>query len=152
QGGQLVPEISEIEQRNESNSSMTIFLSDGSEVELEPGSMISYPRKFTTGNRVVRLEGRAFFDVAKDSLNPFLVNTKSVNVKVLGTSFKVSSFENEPAEVSVVTGKVEVYVSEQEETVILQPNERAVQSGQGARLAKMLVEEPAVIKREVLES
>lgn len=138
------------ERRNDGSEPLAISLSDGSRVVLEPKSTLHFPATFQDGERQVWLEGKAFFEVAKDSLHPFLVKTNSLNVKVLGTSFNVSSFEDKPAEVSVITGKVAVFVAEQRGSLILQPNERAVRLNENAKLAKMLVEEPVILKREAL--
>lgn len=140
----------ETEQRNDGNEPLTISLSDGSRVVLEPRSALHFPEAFKDGERQVWLEGKAFFEVARDTLHPFLVKTNSLNVRVLGTSFNVSSFDDKPAEVSVITGKVAVFVAEQRGSLILQPNERAVKLNENAKLAKMLVEEPVMLKREAL--
>lgn len=139
-----------MEQKNNQDVPVTILLSDGSTVVLEPKSMLRYPKKFQGNKRIVRLDGQAFFDVSKDSLNPFFVRTNTLNVRVIGTSFNVSSFHDQPAEVSVVTGKVAVSVDEKKETMILDPNERAVRLNENSKLAKMLVEEPVLIRREKL--
>ncbi len=139
-----------IERRNNQEVSLTIALSDGSTVVLEPKSTLFYPQKFQGNKRIVRLEGQAFFDVSKDSLNPFFVKTNALNVRVIGTSFNISSFQGKPAEVSVVTGKVAVSLAEKKESMILAPNERAVRLNENSKLAKMLVEEPVLIRRETL--
>lgn len=139
-----------MERKNNQDVPVKISLSDGSTVVLEPKSMLRYPKKFQGDKRIVRLEGQAFFDVSKDSLNPFFVKTNTLNVRVIGTSFNVSSFHDQPAEVSVVTGKVAVSVAEKKETMILAPNERAVRLNENSKLAKMLVEEPVLISREKL--
>ncbi len=144
--------IAMTEQRNEQDKPMAVSLPDGSKVILDPRSVLRYPEKFPIGERLVTLEGKAFFDVAKDSLNPFFVKTNALNVRVIGTSFNISSFMNEPAEVSVITGKVAVFLTEQKGSMILEPNERAVRLNEKSELAKMLVEQPVLIRREVLTS
>ncbi len=84
-----------------------VVLRDGSEVELNSGSTLSYGRWFGDERRV-RLEGEAFFDVVKDD-KQFIVETFNASVTVLGTSFNVkawSSAEEERTKVALRTGKV----------------------------------------------
>lgn len=98
------------------NEKRKLRLSDGSEIILGASAKISYPAKFTDSNRLVRLlEGEAFFDIAHEEKRPFRVNTNSgLNVKVLGTSFHVKSYQNShKVEVAVATGKVAVMNNEQ---------------------------------------
>ncbi len=149
-GAEMTGGTAFIEQKNEKDKPEVTFLPDGSRVVLEPGSILEYPSFFEEGKRSVQLSGKAFFEVVPDSLHPFFVKTNSLNVKVLGTSFSVSSFEDQSAEVSVVTGKVSVFVTEEKEGLILAPNERAVRLEESLTLQKTLVEEPVMVRREEL--
>ena len=73
-----------------------VTLSDGTMVNLNAGSSLKYPVQFIKGNkREVVLDGEAFFDVAKDKAHPFVVKTRGVDVKVLGTKFNVSSYKED---------------------------------------------------------
>lgn len=73
-----------------------VTLSDGTMVNLNAGSSLKYPVQFIKGNkREVVLDGEAFFDVAKDKAHPFIVKTRGVDVKVLGTKFNVSSYKED---------------------------------------------------------
>jgi transmembrane sensor len=88
-----------------------ITLSDGSVILLGPSAKISYPKVFASNNRQIALkEGEAFFDIAHQEKRPFTVHTTSgIDIKVLGTSFKVKSYQaSKHIEVAVVTGKVAV--------------------------------------------
>jgi transmembrane sensor len=85
----------------------TITLSDGSTVYLNGGSTLAIHRKFSE-NRVIHLEGEAFFDVKPDSIHPFVVHTVGLETKVLGTSFSVRAFEGEPQFIAVKSGTVSV--------------------------------------------
>jgi transmembrane sensor len=76
---------------NTTSQKMTLTLSDGSTVELLPGSTLSYPENFTSLNRDVVLNGEATFDIAKDAAKPFLVYSHSIVVTVLGTRFTINS-------------------------------------------------------------
>ena len=87
----------------------SINLPDGSVVTLSYGSSLHYLKTFKGENRVVELEGEAFFEVTPNKLKPFIIKTKGASVKVLGTSFNVRSYtDNQIVEVIVKTGKVEL--------------------------------------------
>lgn len=74
----------------------TVTLSDGTKVSMNAGSSLKYPVQFIAGhNREVTLDGEAFFEVTKDKAHPFIVKTRGVDVKVLGTKFNVSSYRED---------------------------------------------------------
>ncbi|MDR0845733.1 MAG: FecR domain-containing protein [Tannerella sp.] len=86
---------------------------DGTEVFLNAGSSLSYPETFENDRRVVRLNGEAFFKVAKDRSRPFIVETKNADIEVLGTAFNVKAHEeDEFLSVAVESGKVRVNLEE----------------------------------------
>ncbi|NII82192.1 FecR domain-containing protein [Pedobacter sp. SG908] len=88
-----------------------ITLSDGSVVLLGPSAKLCYPKAFASNNRQISLkEGEAFFEITHQEKRPFTVHTTSgVDIRVLGTSFKVKSYRgSKHIEVAVVTGKVAV--------------------------------------------
>ena len=104
-----------------------VVLPDGSIVWLNNGSKISYEKDFlSSSSRKVTLSGNAFFDVERDTLKPFIIETGKLNVKVLGTSFDVYCYENEPSRVTVKTGKVEVSHTKSDSKVQLVKNEQSV--------------------------
>ncbi|MBR2609288.1 MAG: FecR domain-containing protein, partial [Bacteroidales bacterium] len=72
----------------------SLTLPDGTSVELNSGSTLEYPAVFARGERRVRVEGEAMFDVAKVADKPFYVETFAYDVKVLGTRFNVESDED----------------------------------------------------------
>jgi ferric-dicitrate binding protein FerR (iron transport regulator) len=89
---------------------MTIYLSDGSEVILNSGSRIEYLEYFSESERIVHLQGEAFFNVAKDSLKPFKVISQDIVTQAIGTSFNVRAYHDEGAPiVSLASGKVKVF-------------------------------------------
>ncbi|MBK1441499.1 FecR domain-containing protein [Parapedobacter sp. ISTM3] len=85
-----------------------IRLADSSIVYLGAGSSLSYPKRFQGKKREIRLEGEAFFEIAKDKHKPFLVHSGDIVTQVLGTSFKIDAFMNSPVVVAVSSGKVRV--------------------------------------------
>lgn len=102
-------------------------LSDGTVVHLNSGTTLKYPVKFIANeNRQVFLDGEAFFDVAKDKTQPFIVNADNLNVRVLGTHFNVSNYpEDKLTDVVLVEGSVGLYtVNEKfnaEKNTVLKP-------------------------------
>ncbi|WP_457611141.1 FecR family protein, partial [Lutibacter sp.] len=78
---------------------------------LNSGTSLKYPVKFLKGeSRQVFLNGEAFFDVAKDSIHPFIVNMNDVGVRVLGTKFNTSSYpENDYINTVLVEGAVRLF-------------------------------------------
>jgi transmembrane sensor len=86
-----------------------IILPDGSQVCLNTGSTIRYPKKFKGHTRRVELTGEAFFHVTRNEQQPFIVQIPHAQVRVLGTSFNVFAYKNgDSAQVVVETGIVEL--------------------------------------------
>ena len=93
---------------NTGDDSDIISLPDGSTVWIMSGSSIRYSAEVTKdgAQREVYLEGEAFFDVAKDTLHPFVVNTQNLSVVAVGTRFNVRNKEGEDTEVMLEEGSV----------------------------------------------
>lgn len=108
-----------------------IELSDGTVIQLNAGTILKYPVTFTDPNsRDVYLEGEAFFSVQKNPEHPFIVHTKNMNVRVLGTKFNVSSYENEDTTSTVLLeGSVKVLRPNENDNLdvgtIISPNQQA---------------------------
>lgn len=104
-----------------------VTLSDGTEIWLNAGSILKYPKEFKGETREVFLSGEAFFDVAKDKKHPFIIHTNKMDTKVLGTSFNVQAYpEQTTQEVSVLTGKVNVKSTITNENVYVTPGQKVV--------------------------
>jgi len=102
-----------------------LTLMDGTKIWLNSNSKLSYPSEFGDGVRKVQLEGEAYFQVAKDSLHPFIVDVNKIQVKVLGTSFNVNAYgDNDEIVTTLVEGKVEVKDEFWGEKAKLLPNEQ----------------------------
>lgn len=82
-------------------------LPDGSSIVLNKKSTISYPDRFKGNERVVTLQGEAFFSVKADKKKPFIVQVNGLTVKVVGTSFNIRTNAGK-TEVIVETGIVQV--------------------------------------------
>jgi len=104
----------------------SVILPDGSKVWLNGDSKITYVGEFGNKTREVYLTGEAFFDVAKDKTKPFIIHTRTINLKVLGTAFNVRSYENEKeTETALVHGSLEVTLRDRpEQKIILKPGEK----------------------------
>ena len=146
-----------LENTNQTAIPQKISFEDGSTVTLYPKSTVRYPKPFSFSQREVYLNGKAFFDIAKNPQKPFWVYTHHISTQVLGTSFMINSFADaKEAKVEVKTGKVSVYtrkdLEKAKETqqnvmagVVLTPNQQAAFSKTEERLLKSIVEAPAVV-------
>ena len=103
----------------------TITLNDGSTVRLNSESSLIFPERFDrNGSREVHLEGEAFFSVMPDKSKPFIVNSKHLTTRVLGTSFNVKAYANEnKVQVVVASGKVGVEDQKKNREILLTKNE-----------------------------
>ena len=88
-----------------------VVLSDGTEVLLNSDSRLSYPTVFKGKERVVSLEGEAYFNVTKNTEHPFIVKSGNVQVRVLGTEFNMCSYTPDNVRVTLIEGKVAVSLS-----------------------------------------
>lgn len=105
-----------------------VVLSDGTKIHLNSGSSLKFPITFIKGHyRKVYLTGEAFFEVAKDKLHPFIVQSNDMNVKVLGTKFNVSAYkEDQDINTVLVEGSVQVFEKNiPNQKSILIPGEKA---------------------------
>ena len=117
------------------NGSRThLSLPDGSKVWVNAGSRIDYGKNYGVAFREVELTGEAFFDVAPDAHKPFIVHTRGLDIRVLGTSFNVKSYPSDKTtEATLIRGSIEVSVrSRPKEKIILHPNEKVVISNDGS--------------------
>jgi ferric-dicitrate binding protein FerR (iron transport regulator) len=86
-----------------------ITLSDNSSVWLNSGSKLIYPAHFASNKREVYLDGEAIFEVSHNKQKPFHVVTHDVEVKVLGTVFDLSAYNDDKTTSTVLeSGSVEM--------------------------------------------
>ncbi len=107
-------------------STKKIMLPDSSIIYLNKNTKIKYKKAFE--NRIVELDGEAFFEVKKQNGNPFAVKTNGTYTKVLGTSFNIRSRKriDNNVQVFVLTGKVEFSGHNKKRSVILTPHQHAI--------------------------
>jgi transmembrane sensor len=105
-----------------------LTLSDGSVITLNSATALKYPDHWSDSSREVFLNGEAYFDVARDATRPFIIHTSKMNIKVLGTSFNVKSYQNEvSSEATLINGAIEVtLIDRPSDRIILKPKEKLV--------------------------
>lgn len=106
-----------------------LTLPDGSKVVLNNNSTLSYPVKFSGNERKIELDGEAFFEIEKDSLKPFLINTEGMDVRVLGTSFNLKAYDSDAETIlSLKEGIVQAETIRQgeKESIKLEPGEQLI--------------------------
>ncbi len=114
-----------------------IELDDGTEIWLNSASELKYPIHFVGNERRVRLTGEAYFQVARNESVPFIVETRDMDVKVLGTSFNISVYgDEESCHATLIEGEVEVNDKVNGQKVVLIPGKQALLQGD-----KMIVRE-----------
>ena len=102
-------------------------LSDGTMIYLNSASKVRYPVPFPKGERRIELEGEAFLEVTHDSARPFIVGTKFMDVRVLGTKFNISAYGDDPTVMTtLVEGAVRVSSEENGVEAVLKPSEQLV--------------------------
>ncbi|NRF41976.1 FecR family protein [Pedobacter foliorum] len=134
-----------------------ITLADGTRVWLNASSSLTYvPALTVNGERRVKLDGEAYFEVAKDKLHPFVVESTGQKVRVLGTHFNINAYSDEKdTKTTLVEGRIDV------NNVILKPNQQSIMSDHSNRLEVKEVDPSLAIawkegefkcRRESLES
>ncbi|MNX49198.1 fec operon regulator FecR [compost metagenome] len=102
-----------------------LILPDGTKVWLNSASSIRFPTRFASVERIVEVNGEAYFEVAKNKSVPFRIITKNkFEVVVLGTHFNINSYENEE-NTSTTLLEGEVRVEFRNKSVLLKPGQRA---------------------------
>ncbi len=107
-----------------------ITLEDGTDVWLNAASTIKYPMHFASDERIVELDGEAYFSVKPTYQKngdriPFKVKGKRHEVEVVGTQFNIANYTEQASDITtLVEGKV--IVSDHQSRIIIHPNEQAV--------------------------
>jgi len=146
--------IAWVTRENRSAQLQKVLLTDGSVVELWPNSTLSFHDHFAEKEREVRLTGKAFFSIKRDTLRPFYVRSGQIVTKVLGTSFYVeagSAIRN--PKVEVVTGTVAVYEKPESgsrlaNNVLLTANQQATFHAGQHQFISSLIDNPKLLNPE----
>lgn len=98
-------------------------LPDGTNVYLNSASSLAYDNTYNKKDRIIYLQGEAYFEVSKDKVRPFIVKTNDISVKALGTNFNVKAYlDDNYITTTLIEGSVQVNTPSQSE--ILAPNEK----------------------------
>jgi hypothetical protein len=112
-----------------------LVLEDGTKVWINADSKLTYPSKFNKKERIVQLEGEAYFEVAHDKEWPFMVKTTITETKVLGTSFNIKAYKNEDkVETTLIEGKVALNQSVGNSSILMDPGHQAIVSVKGGEV------------------
>lgn len=114
----------------------SVILPDGTKVKLNASSSLRYPTRFDGGIRKVILTGEAFFEVAHNLKQPFVVETETQSVKVLGTVFNINAYTDEQqVATTLIEGKVAVTRALSDaEPVILAPGQQSLLDSRGMKV------------------
>ena len=120
-----------------------VILPDSTKVWLNGGSSLIYPSRFVSAERNVCLTGEAYFEVKKDASRPFTVDVNQMKLKVLGTTFNVFSYPDNPQIVATLeTGKLQIKVDNQKKPYLLSPNDQLVLDSQTGEVELRSVNAP----------
>lgn len=126
----------ELQQLTATDTLIKKVLPDGSTVWLNKRSQLSFPTTFSTKERIVQLNGEAFFKVTKNPKQPFIVQLPNSEVKVLGTAFNVRAYPEETTTVVEVTeGKVAFKAITTQAQTILEANDKVMLNNADATLS-----------------
>ncbi len=101
----------------------SITFTDGSQIWVNAGSRVIYPAQFTADSREIFIEGEIYLDIVHDTKRPFIVKTRKMEIRDLGTQFGVSAYDNEAnSHVVLVEGKVEIETKGERKST-LNPNQ-----------------------------
>lgn len=112
-----------------------VRLPDGTLVFLNAESSLRYPTTFNgSAKRMVSLQGEAFFEVARDSAHPFIVNTAHQKVEVLGTRFNINSYQAATT-TTLIEGSVRVSAGTYSK--LLKPDQQATTTVMGISIREV---------------
>jgi len=123
----IAPALNQV--ATQTGSKTKVALPDGTLVWLNANSQLTYENKtFGMEERAVTLAGEAFFDVTKNEKAPFIIHTRDMTIRVLGTAFTVKAYpRDKTAETALIRGLVEITTRrDPERKVVLKPNEKIV--------------------------
>ena len=104
-----------------------VVLPDGTRVSLGTRTSFSYDSRYGKSERIVQLEGEAYFEVAKDKDKPFIVKTKEQSIEALGTKFNVSAYPTDSLlTTTLLEGSVLLTTQNLLHPMVLKPNEQFV--------------------------
>lgn len=122
-------------QNGKDSMTLVTTLEDGSIVYLADNTELQFPEHFQKNKREVSLQGNALFDVSGNRERPFLIETKQVQIEVLGTAFNVKSAKGKPFELSVQRGEVKVTLKDNGLSTLVKAGETVTRSPGGLQVS-----------------
>jgi transmembrane sensor len=121
------------------DSKKLVTLMDGTKVWLNANSSIQYDENFGKDTRTVLLKGEAFFDVTKTGID-FIVKTSNFNIRVKGTKFNVTAFNNDVSECATLEeGRVVLQVKGSKEAFDMKPGDQVTFNHQSNAVSRSVV-------------
>jgi transmembrane sensor len=111
-----------------------VTLPDGTRVWINSASSLSFPVAFTGKQRLVKLTGEAYFEVAKDASKPFYVSLNNVQVRVFGTHFNIAAY-NDDSRITTTLLEGSVQVTKNNKQSLLKPGQQAVVDNNSDKIA-----------------
>lgn len=104
-----------------------VELPDGTQVSLGAKTNFHYDKDYGKTQRIVYLEGEAYFEVAPQKEKPFIVKTKEQDIEALGTKFNVMAYPSDSLTVTtLLEGSVRLTTSGIGRQNILRPNQQFI--------------------------
>lgn len=139
--------ITYIESTSAKGEKKSLLLTDGTNVILNSDTKLIIPSDFNNKERIIEIEGEAFFDVTLNPDKPFILKSGETRIKVLGTSFDFKLYkEDEFIKLTVSTGKVQINVADQELQLSVSSNEHLSINKKDGNIRKETIEENNYIK------
>ncbi|MCD7936107.1 MAG: FecR family protein [Tannerellaceae bacterium] len=100
-----------------------VTLADGTVVYINSDSRLIYDESYNRNDRVITLEGEAYFEVSQNKDKLFVVQANGIRIEALGTSFNIKAHLNDPVvSVILIDGKVRVCDEDNQEQ-FMKPND-----------------------------
>lgn len=132
--------LSDMKFQVEKGQKASLTLPDGSKVWINSGSTLTYGSRFNKQERIINLDGEAYFEVTPNKKAPFIVQSHGFSVKALGTAFDVKAYaEEKQISTVLVHGKVEV--GDKNKKLYLTPNQKIVYDRTTQKMEKKTVED-----------
>ncbi|MCD7937000.1 MAG: FecR domain-containing protein [Tannerellaceae bacterium] len=112
----------------------SLTLPDGTNARVNSMSRLTFPAEFRGSERRIKLSGEACFDVVENQLKPFIIEFHQGEIAVLGTTLHVMSYDNEGLEITLLSGRVNIHLSDRRDAPQLLPGQQLVVSGSDIRV------------------
>ena len=117
-------------------STMALRLPDGTQVNLNGGSTLSYPQSFGLKSRKVKLSGEAYFTIVHHTDQPIEILTSKMTVRDIGTKLNITNYpEDSQARIVIDEGSVELKTGNDTQTSIIVAGQEAIIDKQSGRIS-----------------